>query len=182
MPHSPEGPQRAGASWDPLACRTHWEFVDPGQAAEDIIEFDVLSGCTLLVPREVAERVGLFDDRFFAYWEDADLSLRVKRAGYRNYCSMKAIVIHKLGRSTDAGAKISCCRAYLLARGMALIARTHARGLGRLVAPLHLLEDAVRAGIRRVVRPAYRRASTAELCGLWDGWRNRPVDQHWFTS
>lgn len=38
-------------------------------------------GCALLVPMAVFDRVGLFDERFFVYWEDADFCLRCKQAG-----------------------------------------------------------------------------------------------------
>jgi GT2 family glycosyltransferase len=39
-------------------------------------------GCAFMLPAEVAEAAGGFDEGFFMYYEDADLSLRIKRMGY----------------------------------------------------------------------------------------------------
>lgn len=59
------------------------------------------SGCCLLIPRLVFERIGLFDENFFLYYEDIDLITRAKFAGYRIIYEPRAIVYH-LGRaSTD---------------------------------------------------------------------------------
>lgn len=44
---------------------------------------------------KVLESVGLFNKNYFAYWEDADLSFRVKKAGYRVVCVSTARVWHK---------------------------------------------------------------------------------------
>ncbi|PIP28149.1 MAG: hypothetical protein COX29_02805 [Candidatus Moranbacteria bacterium CG23_combo_of_CG06-09_8_20_14_all_35_22] len=44
---------------------------------------DYISGCAMLIRAEVFRRAGLFDEDYFLYWEDADFSLRVKKAGYK---------------------------------------------------------------------------------------------------
>ena len=38
----------------------------------------------MLFKREVLEKVGLFDEKYFLYYEDADLSERIKKANYWN--------------------------------------------------------------------------------------------------
>jgi len=43
---------------------------------------DYICGCAMLISQKVCEKVGLFDERFFLYYEDADLSVRAKRAGF----------------------------------------------------------------------------------------------------
>jgi hypothetical protein len=43
-----------------------------------------VDGCAMLISRSVLNKIGLFDVRFFpVYFEDADLCLRVKKAGFR---------------------------------------------------------------------------------------------------
>ena len=42
---------------------------------------DFASGCCLGLTRHVLERIGLFDESFFVYWEDTDFCLRLKEAG-----------------------------------------------------------------------------------------------------
>ena len=45
-------------------------------------DIDYLSGCALLIKREVMEKVGVLDEKYFFYCEDLDLNLRAQRAGY----------------------------------------------------------------------------------------------------
>jgi N-acetylglucosaminyl-diphospho-decaprenol L-rhamnosyltransferase len=61
----------------------------------------VLSGACLLVRRRVLDAVGSFDERFFMYAEDIDLSFRMERAGYQNYYTSGTTVIHFKGESTQ---------------------------------------------------------------------------------
>lgn len=46
-------------------------------------EVDFITGCALMIKKEVVDRIGLFDDKFFAYYEDADLCQRAKKIGYQ---------------------------------------------------------------------------------------------------
>lgn len=41
-----------------------------------------LTGCALLIKKELIEAIGFLDEHFFLYYEDADYSLRAKRAGF----------------------------------------------------------------------------------------------------
>lgn len=51
--------------------------------AEAYFGSDYLSGCALLIRAEVFKKVGLLDEDYFLYWEDADFSWRTRRAGYK---------------------------------------------------------------------------------------------------
>jgi len=61
-----------------------------------IIEADFLSGCCLLIRREVLEKIGLFDERFYLYLEDVDYCLRVRQAGYKAVLDPKIVIGHKV--------------------------------------------------------------------------------------
>lgn len=65
---------------------------------------DFLSGTSLLVRRRATETVGLLDERYFMYWEDADFSLRLRRAGWELAVAEDARVWHlgsaSLGENT----------------------------------------------------------------------------------
>lgn len=61
---------------------------------------DWLSGASLLVRRSVLERVGLFDETFFLYYEETDLCLRAQRAGFRCWFVPTSRVVHLEGQST----------------------------------------------------------------------------------
>lgn len=79
----------------------------------------VLSGCALLVPRELWQLVGPFDERFFLFWEEVDWQVRAQRAGRRSWIVPDAEVEHGRGTSSDVGAlrrsELYCeaARAYL---------------------------------------------------------------------
>ncbi|MDR0462986.1 MAG: glycosyltransferase family 2 protein [Pseudomonadales bacterium] len=76
--------------------------VDRGQF-EDITDMDFISGCCFLVRREVLATTGVFDDRYFLYYEDADLSMRIKSAGYKLAICPKSIIWHINGGSGGGG-------------------------------------------------------------------------------
>jgi len=59
-------------------------------------ELDYVSGCAMMVRRRVFEKIGLFDERYFLYFEDADFCLRAKKAGFKIAVEPKSTVIHKL--------------------------------------------------------------------------------------
>ncbi|HEV2483694.1 MAG TPA: glycosyltransferase family 2 protein [Puia sp.] len=61
----------------------------------------VLSGACMLVRRVILEEVGGFDDRFFMYAEDIDLSYRIEKAGYENFYFPGTTIVHFKGESTQ---------------------------------------------------------------------------------
>jgi len=76
--------------------------IDEGQY-DKIKEVGYLTGCALLIKREVVEEVGVLEDDYFLYYEDADYSLRVKNAGYKVIYAPKSKIYHKVSRSTKPG-------------------------------------------------------------------------------
>lgn len=62
-------------------------------------EVDFVSGCALLIKRKVIEEIGLFDPRFFLVYEDADLNMRVHKAGYKIMYAPEAKLWHKVSIS-----------------------------------------------------------------------------------
>lgn len=66
-------------------------------------EVDVLAGAFLLIKRNVYEVVKGFDEDFFMYGEDIDLSCRIRKAGYKNYYYPGTFITHYKGGSTRKG-------------------------------------------------------------------------------
>jgi N-acetylglucosaminyl-diphospho-decaprenol L-rhamnosyltransferase len=62
-------------------------------------EVDWVSGACLMIRRQAFEAVSGFDERFFLYEEDADLCLRVRRAGWQVLFTPTVEARHALGRS-----------------------------------------------------------------------------------
>ncbi|WOD43247.1 glycosyltransferase family 2 protein [Hwangdonia lutea] len=61
---------------------------------------DVLVGAFMLIKREVYHAVNGFDEDYFMYGEDIDLSYKMLKAGYQNYYFGDTTVIHFKGEST----------------------------------------------------------------------------------
>ena len=72
-------------------------------------KFDFATGCCFLMRREIYETVGGFDDRYFLYYEDADLSARVTKAGYQlGLCSQSQIWHLNGGSGGGVGSDLQC--------------------------------------------------------------------------
>jgi N-acetylglucosaminyl-diphospho-decaprenol L-rhamnosyltransferase len=63
--------------------------------------FSWVTGACMLLNVSVLREIGEFDPRFFMYWEDADLSCRLKNAGYSIGVADEAVVIHQAGSSSN---------------------------------------------------------------------------------
>ncbi|HLW71263.1 MAG TPA: glycosyltransferase family 2 protein [Candidatus Binataceae bacterium] len=61
---------------------------------------DWLPGAFVIIRREVLERVGWFDERFFLYSEEIDLCRRIKAAGYQIWYWPQIVVVHLGGESS----------------------------------------------------------------------------------
>ena len=57
---------------------------------------DYVSGCAMMIRRGVFEKIGLFDERYFLYFEDADFCLRAKKAGFKIAIEPKSVIVHYL--------------------------------------------------------------------------------------
>ncbi|MEK7551112.1 MAG: glycosyltransferase family 2 protein [Patescibacteria group bacterium] len=79
--------------------------VDKGQF-DKTEETEVATGCCMMVKRDVLETVGLFNENFFLYYEDADLSMRIKDKGFKILYEPKAILWHKNAAATGSGSPL----------------------------------------------------------------------------
>lgn len=66
-------------------------------------EVDVLAGAFMFIPHSILKKVGGFDETFFMYGEDVDLSYRIQKAGYKNFYFADSTIIHFKGESTKKG-------------------------------------------------------------------------------
>ncbi len=64
---------------------------------------DVLAGAFMLVRKSILDKIGAFDESFFMYGEDIDLSYRIQQAGFKNYYLSQTTILHFKGESTKKG-------------------------------------------------------------------------------
>ncbi|MEI7824713.1 MAG: glycosyltransferase family 2 protein [Chlorobiaceae bacterium] len=76
----------------------HHEF--GGFAHDRPIEVDWVPGTYTIVRKEMLDAIGFFDNRFYLYYEETDLCLRAKKAGWKVYFTPDAEVIHIGGASS----------------------------------------------------------------------------------
>ena len=72
---------------------------------------DWLSGACMLIRRDAFTAAGGFDERFFLYWEDADLCRRLRNRGFQVRYVPGASAVHQVGRSSQT-ARRSSIRAF----------------------------------------------------------------------
>lgn len=133
---------------------------------------DFLSGCAMLLRREVFERVGMFDPAFFAYFEDVDLCLRVRREGYRILYVPAARVYHKAARSSTGRRNFAPLSVYFSTRNTPLLMQRRGCRWGW---PIFLIGFGLRLLWRRLryARQGLPRAGEAMRLGLVDFLRGR---------
>jgi GT2 family glycosyltransferase len=66
-------------------------------------EIDVLTGAFMWVRKAILDKTGGFDETFFMYGEDIDLSYRITQFGYKIFYFPKTSIIHYKGESTKKG-------------------------------------------------------------------------------
>lgn len=66
---------------------------------EHVAPVDIVSGAFMLIPADVLKQTGSFDEEFFMYGEDIDLSFRILKSGHQNYYA-PITILHYKGEST----------------------------------------------------------------------------------
>jgi len=86
-----------------------------------VMAVDFLEGSCLLIKRAVLDKIGLFDSRYFAYWEETDLCIRGREAGYKCIYVPTAKIWHKVSSSAPKGVKL-----YYMTRNRLWFVKDHA--------------------------------------------------------
>ncbi|MCW1922894.1 glycosyltransferase family 2 protein [Luteolibacter arcticus] len=144
-------------------------FLDPeslGSWQRDTVrEVGVITGCFLLSPTEVWNKLGGLDERYFMYGEDADLAMRAHAAGYRPVICPDATLIHEVGACSDTPVH----KTMLLYRGKASLVRTHWTGLAQWLGLFFLATGTgLRAALSKVkAKPDSANSAAARWQTLW---------------
>lgn len=106
-----------------------------GIGQKDIGQYDLardvpwITGCAILVKSEAILEAGMLDDAFFAYYEDVEWSIRLRKKGYKLFYFPQSVIYHVAGASstqekTKEG-KVSPFVHYLRTRNHLYLIRKH---------------------------------------------------------
>ncbi|MBL7150656.1 glycosyltransferase family 2 protein [Candidatus Microgenomates bacterium] len=95
--------------------------VDKGQF-DQLKEIELATGCCFFTSLKIWQQFNGFDERFFVYYEDLDLSFRLKKANFKIIYQPQAVIWHKNAGSSGSG---SPTHDYYLTRNQLLFARKH---------------------------------------------------------
>jgi N-acetylglucosaminyl-diphospho-decaprenol L-rhamnosyltransferase len=70
-------------------------------------EADWVSGASMILRRSMLEQIGLLDEGLYTYFDDIDICLRAKRAGWKTWYVPESRIIHLEGASTGVGTRIA---------------------------------------------------------------------------
>jgi GT2 family glycosyltransferase len=94
------------------------------------VRVNFVPGCAVLARTTMLTQIGLFDERFFLYTEDVDLSYRAMKAGWKLLVNLDTHVDHDL--SASMGSRKSPLYYYYVTRNTLLFIRDRLKGIERV--------------------------------------------------
>lgn len=146
----------------------HYQETDRGQLSHNF-ETDYITGCALLIKREAVERIGLMTEDYFLYYEDADWSIRAKKAGYKIVLVPEAKIWHKVSSSIK---ELSAPYVYYHVRNGLLLAKRHGNIFTRFI--VHGLTIYTLAKqLIKLFMPSKRVWARATMKGIFDFYKGK---------
>jgi GT2 family glycosyltransferase len=192
-PGSPPSCEAAGVRFDcsKALLEVTTDIVQARQWQSECPENMAIFGTGLLIRRSVIEKVGAFDENFFAYDEDIDLSIRSAQAGFLNLVEFQSILWHQPRPSLPDDSDLVAPHVYYyMTRNDLRLWRKHAPTFAAIKAHIWTLHRSLKQVVD--LQRAGRGATVVEalLQGIWDGLRgksgpylaNRRVPQPWRSA
>lgn len=136
--------------------------IDHGQYDERR-DVDYITGCALMIRREVVEQIGGLDPAFLIYWEDTDWCMKTKRAGYRVVYEPAAKMWHKI--SASRGGQLSKYKIRNKLRSAWIFHKRWARWYHWLTIPFFFTLDILRI-LYMIATGGFKRQRAAGLIAL----------------
>jgi len=164
--HVSEGGGEVRSAGKRLALRRGDAWHDTVVRGEAPYEVEATDGAVLLVDVGRVLAAGGFEERYFMYWEDLDLSARLRSAGQRVLLCPRSRVVHAV--SGTAG-RDSVLQTYYSARNRLLFLRAHAGAGTALMAMLYQGVCAMPVFLAHLIRMGQRSSARALVLGTLDG-------------
>lgn len=121
-----------------------------------------ITGCSILMRMKAVSEIGLLDDRYFVYWEDADWSVRAQAAGWSLRYVPRAVVHHHVSSALSVN---SPSYLYYIFRNNLLFIRKHVAWPWKLTAWLDLAIKVLKESIKLFLR--YKRNYAEYTRMIW---------------
>lgn len=115
----------------------------------DFVQVDVIPGSSMLISSKVINEIGLFDKRFFAYYEEWDFCAMAKEHGYKVAFLTNTKLLHKVGKSSPSRLKH-----YLRSRNTLLFYSKHSRS-ALIIAYLKIFARTLREEVKNSFKVGY---------------------------
>lgn len=79
--------------------------IDFNRNSDSFIPVDAIPGSSMMINSHVISEIGLFDERYFAYFEEVDFCVRAKAHGFKVFFLPNTKILHKVGRSSTSSLK-----------------------------------------------------------------------------
>lgn len=117
--------------------KTRGEGIKDDGRFDNLRYTDWITGCCFLIWSKAIEEIGLLDDKFFIYFEDADWSLKLRQLGRKMGFEPRVVIYHEAGmsdknRDKHGEGNVSPFAHYQGIRNHLYIVRRYAKGLSLL--------------------------------------------------
>lgn len=91
----------AGGKINPILCAPLFPHSRCRKLPAKPIKRDFISGCVMLISRNVIETIGYFDENYYLYYEDLDYCFRAKQASLQSYLIPSSKIWHHVSASSE---------------------------------------------------------------------------------
>jgi GT2 family glycosyltransferase len=91
-------------------------------SSDETIDVDFISGCCMMIRKEVFEKVGIFNPAYFMYYEDVDFCIKARRKDYTIAVVTKSLINHALSKTIG---KNSSSLIFQLTKSRLFFSKTH---------------------------------------------------------
>jgi GT2 family glycosyltransferase len=146
----------------------------PALREEGVREIGFMNGCCPLFAAKALKSAGLYDERFFVYYEDADLSLRIRQAGFTLLLVPQARVEHRHAGATKANDRrdyagtVSPFTRYIMTRNRLWLLRKHGAWWQKAMGLIFVAATRLILLLLTLLRGRWGKAASLGK-GLWEG-------------
>lgn len=144
------------------------------ESAKGPIDIDFTGWCATFMKTEVMEKVGLLDEQFFAYYDDADWGARCKARGLRTVLYPKKLTRHKVSNST--GGSFSPSVYFYLFRNRLFFMRKHGSFLRKLQFSFCYVRDSYKK-YKSLLKDNELERAEAVIDAFWSALNNCQLDK-----